>query len=183
MIQAMVNASSVTFIPGKVKIYSLGVILLLGLTTNSFALPTDRAQVMQLRAGSADINQQSHRGVYTDHVQLDQGSTHITAAMAITEGNTKNELIKAIIQGNASTQAHYWTLTDTKKPIMHAYADTIYYYPQRHRIELVGHALVKQGDDSFSGPNICYDTQSQHVISKGDSQHQTLLIFHPGAHP
>jgi len=80
------------------------------------ALPEDRLKVTQLQAGSADLNQQTHRGIYLDNVQLDQGSTHIRAARAMTEGNAKNQLIKAVISGNSANQAHYWTLTATDKP-------------------------------------------------------------------
>jgi lipopolysaccharide export system protein LptA len=135
---------------------------------------------MQLSAGSADLNQQDHRGIYIENVKLDQGTTHIRAAKAVTEGNSKNQLTKAIIHGNKETQAHYWTLTDTKKPPMHAFADIIYYYPAKHIITLVGNARVEQGEDSFSAPSITYDTLHQHVISKSDGQGPTTIVIHPG---
>ena len=114
-------------------------------TPACFALPEDKQQVMQLRADSADLNHQTHRGLYSGDVQLDQGSTHIRAAEAITEGNLKNQLIKAIIRGNKEAQAHYWTLTSKDKPAIHAYADTIFYYPQKHVIELIGNAILFLG--------------------------------------
>ena len=152
------------------------------LTSLSFALPDDRAQATQLQARTADLDQQSHRGIYRGDVELDQGTTHIRAARAITEGDAKNQLIKAIIIGNKKEQAHYWTLTAIDKPPLHAYADTINYYPERHLIELLGHARVEQGDDSFSANQISYDTLRQHVISNGDGKGRTTIIIHPGNH-
>ncbi len=146
----------------------------------SFALPKDRTETMTLQAHSADLNHQSHLGIYSGDVQLDQGSTHIRAAEAITEGNEKNQLVKAIIKGNPKAQAHYWALTTADKPPMHAFADIINYYPDRHLIELIGHARVEQGADSFSAPSISYDTLNQHVISKSDGKERTTIIIHPG---
>ena len=90
-----------------------------------FALPDDKQQVLQVNAGSADINQQTHQGIYREAVELDQGSTHIRSAEATTTGDAKNKLILAVIKGNPHAQAHYWTLTALDKPPLHAYADTI----------------------------------------------------------
>lgn len=134
---------------------------------------------MQLSAGTADLDQQQHRGVYIGKVEFDQGTTHIRAAKAITEGDSKNQLTKAIIEGNKAEQAHYWTTTDIKKPPMHAFADTIYYLPAEHLIKLIGHARIEQGDNSFSGPHITYDILHHHVISKSDGQGPTTIVFHP----
>ena len=159
------------------------ILILLLVTKLCFALSDDRTQIMQLSAGSADLDQQTHRGVYLTDVKLDQGTTHIRAAKAVTVGNAQNQLIKAIIQGSKDAQAHYWTITDAKKEPMHAFADTIYYYPVKHLIKLVGNARVEQGDNSFSSPHITYDTIRQHVISKSDGQGPTTIVIHPGKNP
>lgn len=154
-------------------------VLLLLLTSSCFALPEDKNEVINVRANSADLNQEKHMGKYIGSVELDQGSTHVRAAEAITEGNEKNELIKAVAKGNEKEQAHYWALTAQDKPPMHAYADNIYYYPERHLIELVGNAKVEQGTDSFSAPKISYDTEHQHVITQSDGKNRTVIIIHP----
>ena len=155
---------------------------LLILSNATFALPEDRNQIVQLRAGSADINQQTHQGIYLDDVQLDQGTTHIRATEATTTGNQKNQLILAVIKGNKRDQAHYWTLPAPDKPMVHAYADTIKYYPDRHMIELIGSARVEQGNNSFSASKITYDTLAQHVVSESSGTARTIIIFHPEKH-
>ncbi len=146
------------------------------------ALPEDQAQIVQLRAGSADINQQTHTGIYLEDVQLDQGTTHIRAMEATTTGNEKNQLILAVIKGNRDNQAHYWTLPAADKPIMHAYANTMKYYPERHVIELIGNARVEQGNNSFAAPKITYDTKAQHIVSEASGTARTTIIFHPEKH-
>lgn len=157
-----------------------GFTLLFFTFTTCFALQEDRTQIMQLSANAADLNQQTHQGVYSGAVQLDQGTTHVRCAEAITEGNEKNQLVKAIIKGDQNAQAHYWTDTALNKPPLHAYADIIYYYPERHLIELVGHATIEQGTDSFSAPKISYDTLHQHVLSETDkTKARTTIIFRP----
>ncbi len=157
-------------------------LLLLVFTKPIFALPNDREQIVQLRAGSADINQQTHTGIYLIDVQLDQGTTHIRAVEAITTANEKNQLILAEIKGNKTIQAHYWSLPEVNKPLMHAYADIIKYHPESHLIELIGNARVDQENNSFSAPKITYDTLAQHVVSESSSTARTTIIFHPEKH-
>lgn len=158
-------------------------LLLLLVNQLCFAMPDDRKQIVHLSANSADIDQLNHRGTYTGNVEFDQGTTHLRAAEAMTEGNEKNQLVKAIIKGSQLAQAHYWEQTDVHKPLVHAFADTIYYYPDRHLIELIGHARVEQGKDSFSAPQISYDTLHQHVLSKNDKETRTTIIIHPETKP
>ncbi len=165
-----------------VKPKFLSFLLLTFLSCNSYALPDDRQEVMQLNADSADLSQEAHKGVYTGNVELDQGSTHVRAAVAITEGNEKNQLVKAIAKGNKNEQAHYWSIPEKDKPEIHAYADTIYYFPERHLIELVGNAKIEQGENSFMAPKISYDTEKQHVITEKQGDARTTIIFHPEKH-
>ena len=169
-------------IMGNHRIFYLLNAFLLFSSNPCFALPDDREQVLQVNAGSADINQQTHQGIYLDDVELDQGSTHIRSAKATTTGDEKNKLILAVIKGNKKSQAHYWTLTALDKPPLHAYADTIHYYPDRHLIELIGHARVEQGAHSFSAHKISYDTLAEHVMSESDGHTRTTIIFHPEKH-
>lgn len=159
------------------------IIILFLFTSLCFALPDDRTEPMKLTAGSADLDQQGHVGIYIKDVAFDQGTTHIRAAEAMTKGDDKNQLIQAIIKGNKTTQAHYWTQASADKPLVHAYADSIHYYPGKHLIELIGNARVEQGADSFSAPKISFDTLHQHVVSKSEAQGRTTIIIHPGQHP
>lgn len=152
---------------------------LLSLATGALALTEDKQEAVHLQAGSADLNQQTHRGIYLKDVRLDQGTTHVTAAEAITEGNAKNELTLAIARGNAQVQAHYCTQPALDKPLLHAYADVIYYYPARRRIELIGNARVEQGENSIAAPKISYDTEQQHVVTESNTTARTLIIIHP----
>jgi lipopolysaccharide export system protein LptA len=154
-------------------------VILITFTGLLYALATDKEKVMHVMADSADLNQQAHKGIYIGNVELIQGTSNLHAAKATTLGNDKNQLVLAIANGTQEKQAHYWTITDPKKPPFHAYADTIKYYPLRHVIELIGNAHVEQGNDSFSAAKISYDTIKQHVLSQGNETQRITIIYHP----
>lgn len=155
------------------------------LTNNVLVHQEKTAQVEEstLKAASADLNLITYQGVFTGDVELDQGTTHVRAARAMTYGNKNNQLTHAIIYGDKDKQAHFWAIPDPKKAPMHAYADIIYYYPERHTIELIGHAKIEQGADSFSAPSIFYDTLQKRIVSKSNDTQRTTIIIHPGKKP
>ncbi|PWY54816.1 lipopolysaccharide transport periplasmic protein LptA [Legionella qingyii] len=152
-------------------------------TSSAFALAEDKEKVMHVMADSADLSQQEHKGIYIGNVELVQGTTNLQASKAVTIGNEKNQLVVAIANGTKEKQAHYWTITDPKKPPVHAYADIIRYYPLRHLIELIGNARVEQGKNSFSAAKISYDTEKQHVLSHGNDSQRIVIIYHPEKKP
>ncbi len=143
-----------------------------------FALPSDKDQVMHMVADSADLNQQSHRGIYIGNVEFNQGTSNLRADRAITEGNNQNKLALAIATGTAKQQAHYWTETGPDKPPFHAFADTIKYYPLTHIIELIGNAHIEQGQNSLSAATITYNIQDQHLVSTSQGKTRTTIIFY-----
>ncbi len=163
----------------KKRSYPLFLVLFL-LAKISFAMPDDREKILTLSADSADLNQQTHQGEYIGNVQLDQGTTHLRAASARTDGDKQNKLVLAIAKGNKKEQAHFWVITELNKPALHAFADLIQYFPERNVVELIGNAKVAQGDNSFTAPKIIYDTVKQHVVSKSDGKTRTTIIIHPG---
>ena len=158
--------------------FFLPILFLISLT-KVFALDSDRDQIMQLSADSANFSQKDHKGIYTGHVSLIQGSTHIRADNAITEFSEKNKLKLAIINGTKTNQAHYWADTEPNKAPVHAYADSIRYYPLNNKIELIGHAKVVQNGNSLSAAKIVYDTLKQQVITESNKTMRTTLIFYP----
>lgn len=144
----------------------------------TWSLPSDKQAVVFVRADSADLNQQKHDGTYKGHVELDQGTTHLRAHFARTKLDEQNKLIKAEAFGNEQQQAHYWTQPDTDKPMLHAFAHQIYYYPNKHLITLIGKARITQGKNVFSAPVIHFDTQKQHVITQSQKQERTTILYY-----
>ncbi len=154
-------------------------IIILSISLKTEALPEDKNKPIHLAADYADLNQQCHLGKYHGNIHFEQGSTHLQAATAITQGDEKNKIIFAIARGNKTLQAHYWAQSALDKPILHAYANIIRYYPERHLIELEGQAKIIQGKNFFAAEKIRYDTLQQQVILKNTGQNRTMMIIYP----
>lgn len=155
-------------------------VFLFVINQTTFALPTDKDQLLVLSADLVELNEQKHHGEYQGHVCLDQGSSHLRASSAMTQGDVKNQLIVAIAKGDSRQQAHYWTQTEVNKPLLHAHADLIRYYPMRHLIELIGHAALIQQEHSLTASKISYDTLKQRVLSQSDGKERIVIRLHPG---
>lgn len=163
-----------------IKLFSF--IIIISFYSNlSFALESDKQEPLELKANSADINQSEHKGIYTDGIEFDQGTTHIRAYRAITKTDANNKLTMAIIYGNKTKQAHYWSKMEKNKPNLHAFADIIEYYPEKKIIKLIGNARIKQGANLFTAPKISYNIEKRHIVSSsmGSNKQKTVIIFHP----
>lgn len=143
------------------------------------ALPTDKEAPLTMNAGAADLNQTTHLGTYSGGITLDQGTTHLRAEKGRTLTNERHQVIEAIIEGSATEQAHFWSLLEIDQPILHAYADMIYFYPQKHFVKLEGHAKVIQGRHHVEAPRLDYDLQTHHVQSFPQVGQQTIITIQP----
>ena len=152
--------------------------------TNTFALTSDRSKLVYFSSGQASLDEKTGEGRYSESVSIDQGTTHLRAIDAKTIMNAKHELTRAIANGNNKEQAHFWTCTSADKPPLHAYADTLSYYPLENRLELVGHARIIQGNNTLTAPTINYDTKAERLITTAstDKKQGTLILIHPKKH-
>lgn len=161
----------------KVKWIIAALVLLVCYSTH--ALQTDKEQVMNIAADSADLNQKARQGIYIGNVEFTQGSSSIRANEAMTYIDDKNRLSMAVAKGAPGKPAHFSTKTDVKKPPFHAYADVIKYYPKRHLVVLIGQAQVSQGDNSMTAEKITYDTINHHVKTFGKPGKRIRIVLHP----
>jgi len=146
--------------------------------TQSIALTEDKTLPITLNASIVDVSQKKGIGIYQGGVALDQGSSHLRADHAKTFFTEKNKLKRAIAYGILNKQAHCWTLPAKDKPILHAYADKISYFPETQYIVLSGHAKIIQGEDRFTAPIIRYNIAEQRITTKQTAEGRTTLTFH-----
>ena len=151
---------------------------------NAFALTSDRSKLVYFSSGHASLDEKTGEGKYSEGVSIDQGTTHLRAIEAKTMMNAKHEFMRAIARGNSKKQAHFWTCTSADKPPLHAYADTLSYYPLENRLELVGNARIIQGDNTIQAPTINYDTKAERLITTAstDKKQGTLILIDPKKH-
>lgn len=148
-------------------------------TQQIYAITLTTTLPMRLFAQKADLDQKTHTGRYSGDVALHQGNNHLRAARAITKTDQQNQFIKAIAYGDAQKQVHFWSKADPEKPVIHAFADKIRYLPNQHTIELIGHARVKQGKNTFIAPYIHYDIKKEQVTSHANGKSLIHILFYP----
>jgi LPS export ABC transporter protein LptC len=114
--------------------------------------------------------------------QLNKNTSHLEASRVTTKMNKKNRLSRASAFGNSDKKAHFWTSDQTDTPPLHAYADTIYYHPITHQLELIGHANLMRGKNTLTAPHIRYDTQAEQLITTAENNKRTLILIDPTDH-
>lgn len=153
------------------------------ISSNSFALEDDNNQPVSVQADSVTIDNKEGKSQYEGNVHVERGSTHLTADKATVYMTKENSIKEAIAYGKGKVQAHYWTITDPKKPELNAYADMIQIFPDKHMVYLIGNAKVSQGDDFYHAPKIEYNSETQHVYSPQSTQGRTTIVIHPQQTP
>lgn len=142
--------------------------------TSSHGLPNDAQEKIYIQAGYANFSQATHTGHYQKKVTFDQGSRHLRAESAESKHDQQNQLLSLLVQGNP---AHFWVIPKLDQPALHAFANQIVYYPNKHLIELTGQARIVQGADEFKAPKIVYDIDQQHVVTKRIAKEKTVIII------
>jgi lipopolysaccharide export system protein LptA len=158
---------------GKNKIF-----LLLLFCQLAFALTDDNKQPIHITSDAWAYNYKTGANEYTGHVIVNQGSTHLTADKLTTKSNAKRKIEEAIAYG-IKQPAHYWTLTKTGKPEVHAYANIIKYYPIESNVTLEKNVNLKHGENSFQGQLIHYNSSEQTVTVPELTDSRAVILYNP----
>ena len=144
----------------------------------AFALDTDRNQKVNIVADSGVYNYKTGVNIYEGHVKVDQGTTHITADRLITKKNPQHKIQEAIAYG-LEGKAHYWTLPNQQEPEIHAWAKIIKFYPIESNATLEQAVFVKQGENSFQGELINYNSKEQTISVPASKNARAVLVYNP----
>lgn len=157
---------------------SLGVLS----ASSSFALPSDRDQMLYITADSAEMNYKTGISTYQGNVKLDQGTTKLRSEnMTIISKELQfNELERIIAKGKT---AYYETKPEPEDPLLVGTANTIIYKPKDGSLELHDHAVAKQENNVIKGERIDYDINNRHVRSSGGKQQRTTIFIDPDGTP
>jgi len=139
------------------------------------ALPTDSQQPIRIQADRAEMDQNTGIAIYHDNVVVDQGSMHVTADKLTIEVQS-NQVVKITAEGH---QAHYRQLVNETDPEVLADADTIIYYTQDGKVDLIGNGHLTQAPNEFSGELIHYDINAGKVDAKSPQSGTVKAIFKP----
>lgn len=144
----------------------------------AMALDTDSKEKLNIVADSGTYNFKTGVDIYEGHVKIDQGTTHIIADKLITKKNAKHKIQEAIAYGKEEL-AHFWTQPKLGEPEIHAHAKIIKFYPLETNVSLEQDVLVTQGDNSFKGELIHYNSNEQTITVPSLSNGRAVLVYNP----
>jgi|SRR5579885_953591 lipopolysaccharide export system protein LptA len=153
-------------------------VLFIGYSLYSFALDSDSKAKVNIVADSGIYNFKTGIDVYEGHVRIDQGTTHITADKLITRKNSHHVIQEATAYG-LHDLAHYWTLPNQGQPEIHARAKIIRFYPIESNVTLENNVHVTQGENSFQGELIHYNSNDQTITVPAATNGQAVLVYNP----
>lgn len=126
----------------------------------------DRHQAIEIHADRAIRQERQGLTAYKGNVLIQQGSLRLEAD-AVTISQAESDSPTEII---ASGQpAKFSQQPDPDKPLIHAWADTIYYHLGDGKILLDGNARLEQGEAQVSSARIEY-LISEQVFSAGSDR-------------
>lgn len=152
--------------------------LFLNYPLSSNALPTDKHEKVFIVADSTTYNYKTGVNIFEGHVKVDQGTTHILADKLITKSNPQHKIKEATAFGMEHL-AHYWTLQKINEPEIHARAKIIKFYPIESNVTLEQDVFVSQGENSFRGQLIHYNSNEQTIIVPATKNGRAVLVYNP----
>jgi lipopolysaccharide export system protein LptA len=156
---------------------SCKILILIFIVLSAHALPNDRLERIHITADTSKYNYKNGINEFSGNVKADQGSTHLTADRLVTKANQHK--IQEIIAYGFKQRAHYWTKPKVTDPELHAEANVIKYYPQASNITLEQAVRVKQGENSFQGELIHYNSIDQTITVPKLDKSRALIIYNP----
>ena len=132
------------------------------------------AEPITIQSDKAEFNYHNKTAYHQGHVILTQGNRTIYANELTIENNDKNE-IKAIIAKGSPAKYKF----SNKEEMLKGDANTIEFYPNEHKLSLLGNALLNHGGDTINGPIIHYDIDKQTMISLPKDNQRTTIVLQP----
>lgn len=158
------------------QIFMLAVITALALPAQ--ALTNDIKEILHITANTTIYNYKKGVNYFEGNVQIDQGTTHVTADRLTTRANEKHQIEEVIAYG-VHDLAHYWTLAKQNQPIINAHARIIKFYPLTSNATLQGEVFVTQGENNFQGQLIHYNMKDQTIIVPETKNGRAVLVYNP----
>jgi lipopolysaccharide export system protein LptA len=144
----------------------------------SVGLPKDKSAPVHIIADSSIYNYKTGVNHFDGHVKVDQGTTHLTADRLITLNNDQHKMQMATAYGIGEL-AHYWTLPKVGDPEVHAHAKIIKFYPIESNVTLEQDVVVTQGENSFQGQLIHYNSNEQTITVPALDKSRAVLVYNP----
>jgi lipopolysaccharide export system protein LptA len=130
------------------------------------AASLDEDEPIRIDARSVEANDKTGAMVYSGNVVIEQGRLSIQAnRVEITTRQGKTELARAI-----GKPAKLRQRTEGENGEIRAEADRVDYHVSLRKVDLVGHVMLRRGDDLFTADVLHYDLISKSLNAAGDDK-------------
>jgi lipopolysaccharide export system protein LptA len=137
--------------------------LLLLLAMPLHAEKADRTKPVMVEADSVRVEDFKRTAVYEGHVVLTQGTLMMTADRIEVQQDDKGFSV-----GSASGRPVYFKQKmDARDELAEGWADRIVYDSRADKLELIGQARLKRGEDELRGNRILYDASTEFYQAQG----------------
>ena len=137
---------------------------LLLVSSNAFALSSDKNKPMTIEADSVEIDDKKGLTVYRGNIDVRQGTLHVTGETLVIEKADGDVKVVTVV-GKPAT---YRQRPDNKKEDVTAKASKLQVYPQRDLVRLDRDARVVQEGNVYTGNIIEYDNKNDVIKMKGN---------------
>ena len=141
--------------------------LLLGAPGPLLALATDREQPVEIQADFAEMDDQAGTTTYIGNVVVVQGSIRMTGDRVVAEFDENRALRDVYVKGRP---AYFKQTPDGGKEDIEGQALEVEYHASKNQLVLIKEARLNQGERSFEGYRINYDTKRSVMIGRGGPQ-------------
>ncbi len=140
--------------------------LLALLPSEAFALPKDKYQTIHVAADHVSIDDKNQISVYKGNVEFQQGSIKITAD--IVELHAVNGRLNRIIANGQP--ATFKQQIKQNMQTVRGHARIVEYTLNDQLLSFTDEAHFQQGDNTFSGEKMIYDTKNEILQAHGNKQ-------------
>ncbi len=160
------------------KFHLIAVLFISAITLPAYCLTSDRNEKLHITADATIYNYKKGVNYFEGHVQIDQGTTHVTADRLTTKLNDRHQIQEVIAYGTKEL-AHFWTLPKPDELVVNAHAKIIKYYPLTLNATLQDTVRVTQGENNFQGQLIHYNMNDQTIIVPETKNGRAVLVYNP----
>lgn len=154
---------------------TLLILTTLALGSHAMALPTDKDQPIQLKADSAEIDDQKKVSVYVGNVFIKQGSMEMRADK-ITIYSDEQGVKEMVAIGKP---VDFQQQGEVDGPLTKGYALRVEYYADKDEAVFINKAKLIQDGDTFTGDRILFEIEKDVVTATSHNEGSQVEMILP----
>ena len=149
---------------------------LLCLAPNCAIAVDDAEQPVHIKSDKVNFDHNSGIALYSGNVKVNQGSRRLQSDNLTIKRDKNNKINVIIATGKPAT---FKSQEDPKKPVSFGKANTIKYYPQAEKVDLLDEAELTQNGDTIQGPILNYNFITGNLKTKSSKHSRATFILQP----